>query len=365
MAQIISILLPDFRGGGAERVMLDLGHEFQRLKYRVEFVVTRATGDLLPEAKRHFHIIDLSVPRFRRVFLPLARYIYQAKPDAIIANMWPLTSAAVLARAMSRHKCKLLLVEHITLSKQYGSWGVLQSLKISLSMSATYRYADLVAGVSEGVAVDTAKFARLPASRLGVLYNPIPQRATPPVETCNMVDTKWGCPRGLRILTVGNLKDQKNHALLLRSFSKLQRPDTRLMILGKGENEGLLRSLSDELGIADRVIFAGFQSNTYPFYVTADLFVLSSDYEGFGNVIVEALSFGLPVVSTDCPSGPAEILGNGRWGKLVPVCDADALTLAMDEALSISVDREGLKKRAADFSPEIVAAKYLKLLDVT
>ena len=142
----------------------------------------------------------------------------------------------------------------------------------------------------------------------------------------------------------------------------LARPDARLVLLGQGQNEAMLRALADELGIADRVIFAGFHPDPSPFYATADLFVLSSDYEGFGNVIVEALSFGLPVVSTDCPSGPAEILGNGRWGRLVPVGDAAALAGAMREALASPVDREALKRRAADFSPEIAARKYLDLL---
>ena len=134
------------------------------------------------------------------------------------------------------------------------------------------------------------------------------------------------------------------------------------MLLGEGHNHAMLRALAGELGIADHVIFAGFHADPSPFYATADLFVLSSNHEGFGNVIVEALHFGLPVVSTDCPSGPAEILCSGRWGRLVPVGDADALARAMDEALGAAVDCEALKRRAADFSPEIAARKYLDLL---
>ena len=125
-------------------------------------------------------------------------------------------------------------------------------------------------------------------------------------------------------------KHQKNHALLLRAFALLERPDARLMLLGNGELEPDLRRLAAELGIADRVIFAGFHPDPTPFYRTADLFVLSSDYEGFGNVIVEALACGTPVVSTDCPSGPAEILADGEFGALVPVGDAQALARAID-----------------------------------
>lgn len=134
------------------------------------------------------------------------------------------------------------------------------------------------------------------------------------------------------------------------------------MLLGKGEEEAALRALAVELGISDKVIFAGFHADPSAFYATADLFVLSSDYEGLPTVLIEALSFGVPVVSTDCPSGPAEILENGRWGRLVPMGDAGALARAMAEALRAPVDREALRRRAADFSPEIAAQRYLTLL---
>jgi glycosyltransferase involved in cell wall biosynthesis len=123
-----------------------------------------------------------------------------------------------------------------------------------------------------------------------------------------------------------------------------------------------LRALAGELGLASQVIFAGFHSDPTPFYRTADLFVLSSDYEGFGNVIVEALACGTPVVSTDCPSGPAEIFENGLHGRLVPVRDAPALANAMREALSAPHDPAALKRRASDFAPSIAAKRYLELL---
>jgi len=362
----IVILLPDLRGGGAERVMIDLAREFAQLGHSVEFVLMQATGDFLPEAQRHFAVHDLAISRIRRVAGRLARYLRDRKPDAVIANMWPLTSVAVIGKALSRQSCRLLLVEHCTLTRQYASWGGLHALFMSASMSATYRFADRIAAVSEGSAIDTARLARLPSDRLTVLYNPIPQRPMPSPEARAMADTLWwACPPGQRILTVGSLKDQKNHPLLLRAFAAVSRRDARLVLLGKGENEAGLRALASDLGIADRVIFAGFHRDPSPFYVTADLFVLSSDYEGLPTVLIEALSFGLPVVSTDCPSGPAEILQNGRFGRLVPVGDAAGLAQAMADALSAPVDREALINRARDFAPEIVARKYLELLDLT
>jgi len=362
---MISILLPDLRGGGAERVMIDLAREFAHLGHTVEFVLMQATGDFLAEAERDFTVVDLATLRTRKAPTTVARYLRNRKPDILIANMWPLTSAAVIGKAFSRQSCRLLLVEHCALTRQYASWGSLHTFFMSASMSATYRFADRIAAVSEGSAIDTARLARLPSDRLTVLHNPIPQKPMPSPEARAMADTLWACPQGQRTLTVGSLKDQKNHPLLLRAFAAMSRRDARLMLLGKGDNEASLRALASDLGVSDRVIFAGFHADPSPFYATADLFALSSDYEGLPTVLIEALSFGVPVVSTDCPSGPSEILQGGRFGRLVPVGDAQALARAMDDALAAPADREALIHRAADFAPEIAARKYLDLMGLT
>ncbi|MCV2877671.1 glycosyltransferase [Sedimentimonas flavescens] len=362
---MISILLPDIRGGGAERVSVDLAREFARLGHNVEFALMKATGDFLAEAERDFTVVDLNTPRARNLPAVLASYLRKRKPQAVIAQMWPLTSVAVVGRALARHHCRLLLVEHNTLTRQYASWGKAHSRMLSYSMAATYRFADEVAAVSQGAAEDTARLARIPVGRVKVLHNPIPQKPMPRHAAWELAESLWTRRPGKRILTVGSIKEQKNHPLLIKAFAQLTRSDAQLMILGQGTGETELRKLASDYGIADRVIFAGFYPDPSAFYATTDLFVLSSDYEGFGNVIVEALSFGLPVVSTDCPSGPAEILGNGRWGHLVPVGDAAALARAMNAALAAPVDRDAQMRRAADFAPEIAARKYLDLLSLT
>jgi glycosyltransferase involved in cell wall biosynthesis len=362
---LISILLPDLRGGGAERVSIDLAKAIAAANHQVEFILMNAAGDFLHEALRDFTVHDLGVRRTRHAIRPIAEYLRLRRPYAVIANMWPLTSVAVVGRMLSGHDCRLLVVEHNGLSKQYASWGSLHNLKLHFSMMTTYRLSDCVAAVSLGAAEDTARLAKLPQERVLCLHNPIPQRPFPSHNEIAEAETLWACPAGKRVIAVGSLKAQKNHALLLHAFANLECPAARLMLVGKGEKETLLRSLAAQLGIEDQVIFAGFHSDPSPFYATADLFVLSSDYEGFGNVIVEALSFGLPVVSTDCPSGPSEILGSGTWGRLVPVGDADALARAMREALAAPVDKEALIRRATVFSPEIAARKYLELLKLS
>jgi glycosyltransferase involved in cell wall biosynthesis len=362
---MIAILLPNLRGGGAERISIDLARTLRNKGQSVEFVLMECNGEFLQEALRDFSVHSLNVSRQRSAVLPLARYMRAHRDTAIIANMWPLTSTAVMAKLISRHVGKLLLVEHANLSRQYASWGAAHHLFMRASMMATYRWADRVAAVSRGAAEDTASLSCIPSGRVSVLHNPIPMRAPPAHELRDQADAFWSSPRGRRLLSVGSLKEQKNHALLIRSMALLNDPETTLVIVGDGEKRRELEALASDLGVSSRVHFAGFQIDPSPFYATADLFVLSSDYEGLPTVLIEALSFGVPVVSTDCPSGPSEILGAGRWGTLVPVGDAYALSRAIEEALTSPVDREALKSRASDFSPDIAAARYLELLGIS
>nr|WP_272499985.1 glycosyltransferase [Chromohalobacter moromii] len=170
----------------------------------------------------------------------------------------------------------------------------------------------------------------------------------------------------LVVLHVGRLDVQKNQALLLSAFSLAVNsvPNLKLVILGEGEEKKNLEELASELGVKDSVDFVAFQDNPYPYYKAADLFVLSSDWEGFGNVIVEALACGTPVISTDCPGGPRTILANGKYGVLVPCGDAERLSSEIVSHVS-NVDKwnfEELKMRANEFTVETVAKKYLEAI---
>jgi glycosyltransferase involved in cell wall biosynthesis len=173
----------------------------------------------------------------------------------------------------------------------------------------------------------------------------------------------WGVPRGRRILAVGNLKPQKNYPLLLDAYAKLDKGDAdRLIIIGEGElREALERQIRD-FGIEQWVVMPGQTDFLEAYYQTADLFVMSSRHEGLPTVMIEALGFGLPVVSTDCPSGPREILDGGRFGTLVPMDDPTALARAMTDVLAGPVDQAALRSRAEDFTPGTISRKLLGLL---
>ncbi|MDB4147072.1 glycosyltransferase [Amylibacter sp.] len=360
---MISILLPDLRGGGAERVNLDLAHEFKRQGHSVSFVLMQSTGEYLPEAQAHFTVHELGIARARQIPFALARYLRSHRPNALLVAMWPLTVIAPIMR-LTGYRGRIVISEHCVLSAQYAGWGWVHRAALRGSMAAAYRLAHARLGVSRGVADNMASLSGIPHRMFAVVHNPIPSRKISDAQELRLIDALWDAPNGARILTVGSMKPQKNHPLLLRAFALLDRPDTRLMFVGDGDGREALLSLARELGVTDRVIFAGFHPDPTPFYKTADLFVLSSNNEGFGNVIVEALACGTPVVSTDCPSGPAEILENDKWGRLTPVGNADALAEAMRASLEDDHDTAALKRRTADFAPEIAARKYLKLLDL-
>ncbi len=351
------MLTPDLRGGGVERIRLTLAKEFSRLGFDVEFVLAKAGGELLAEAKRDFPVADLACSRLRAVPVALRRYLRARKPTVLCSAMWPLTAIAPFAARNTG--TRVIVSEHGILSAQYKDWGRAHRVGLRGSTAVGYRLAHARVGVSAGVVRDMAKLSGMPIKQFRVINNPIPPSTTPSPDKQAKADAMWSVPSGGRIITVGTLKKVKNHNLLIRAFSKMRTAGTELMLLGDGELLAELKKLCKELRVDDRVIFAGFHSDPTAFYRSADLFVLSSNFEGFGNVIVEAMASGTPVVSTDCPAGPSEILEDGRWGDLTPVGNAAALANAMDSALARHHDADALKKRAKEFLPIIAAKHYL------
>lgn len=361
----ISMLITNLAGGGAERVNLDLAYEFKKLGYEVEFVLLKFEGKFLHEAEDNFKVVNLNINRMIALPFALAKYINNSKPDAVIASMWGVTALSAFGKLLATHSIKLLLVEHSSLTNQFKNSTLLLRMYLKLSTFMAYRLADNCAGVSSGVAQDMASLALLKGrSKIKTLYNPVPLKKKPSEDEMQKVNGMWS-PDCYRILTVGSFKEAKNHELLVKAFSRIAfNNNIQLMILGEGPLKGELIGLIKKLNLTEKVILPGFFNTTEAFYRSADLFVLSSNREGLPTVIIEALGCGLPVVSTNCEFGPAEILNNGEFGMLVPVGDEMALAEAMLQSLNKAHDTEKLINRAKDFSPEISASRYLKLLDL-
>jgi glycosyltransferase involved in cell wall biosynthesis len=356
----IALVLPDLRAGGAERVAIHLMRHFLAAGHRVEFVLMRKEGQLLGDVPSDVPVIDLRAGRIRNAVCPLIRYLRRARPDAVQVSMWPLTVAAVLARALARSPARLVISDHTLLSKHYaGNPRALRLLKAT--MRIFYPWADARVIVADAAADDLARLSGLKRDSLEVIYNPVfvPEAAVHPVAK---VEAQWGEVDG-RILSVGSLKAEKNQALLIRSFARVRQVRAaKLMILGSGELEQELKDLARSLGIGDDVQFAGFIADPWPYYASADLFVLSSDYEGYPLVLVEAMMCGVPVVATNCESGPREILDSGRFGRLVPVDDEAALANAMQAELEHPTARDLLVERAKELSGAGTVDRYLELL---
>ncbi|MCX7567515.1 glycosyltransferase [Sulfitobacter sp. F26169L] len=358
----ISIVLPDLRGGGAERVNLDLAKGFRARGFNIEFVLRMARGELLEEANEIGQIVGLNAPRVRSAVQPLINYIAERRPDAILSSMWPLTAITIWARARSRHYCPVVLAEHGMLSRQYNGRGSLHKLMLEKTLEYAATRAEGVVGVSQGVADDLANLTGLDRGRFNVIYNPVPLSGRVTARARDHVENLWQGGQGKRIITVGTFKQVKNQALLIDALAGLGDTQARLMLVGDGDLRGDLERRAQEMGVMDRVKFAGFQTELDAFYASADVFALASWREGFGNVIVEAMHHGLKIVSTDCPTGPGEILENGKYGWLPPPGDHDAMAAALREALASPFDPDRQKSRAAAFRPDIAIEAYLALL---
>jgi glycosyltransferase involved in cell wall biosynthesis len=268
------------------------------------------------------------------------------------------------AKALTAGPTKIIICQHNALSAESTITGwkyrVIPPLYRSLSP-----FAAGVVAVSDGVAGDVSAASGIRRDRISVIYNPTigPGFAARLAEPATH---PWFHESGPPVfVTAGRLVPQKDHAALLRAFAvHRRRAASRLMILGAGPLEAELRRLAAELNITESVAFIGFVPNPLPYMREASAFLLTSRYEGFGNVIVEAIGCGTPVVAFDCPFGPAEILAHGRYGRLVAPGDIDAFAEAMSAPLREAFPAALLKARAGHFTAEASAKAYLSLLDM-
>jgi glycosyltransferase involved in cell wall biosynthesis len=362
MLQRIALLLPDLRGGGAERVTVNLANGLVQRGYAVDMVLLSAVGEFLGDLRPEIRVVELQIKRFRWALLPFVRYIRQARPAAVLACMWPLTVTVLWARTLARVPTRVVVAEHTTWSRSelLSRWSL--GWQVRTTMHHTFPRADGIVTVSQGAADDLARFANLDRNAITVIYNPVvgDARSSP---SASLTPVDWWTGTHRKVLAVGALKSIKDYATLLAALAQLrQRVDARLLILGEGECRTALEAQARQLGVESSVFMPGFVNDPSPYYQHADLHVLSSTGEGLPTVIIEALAAGTPVVSTDCPSGPREILSDGQFGRLVPMGDAAALAAAMAESLASPHDTAALQARAQDFSIDKAVDRYLQLL---
>lgn len=360
--KLLSILMPDLHGGGAERVAVNLANALAARGYRVDMVLLRSRGELLETLSPQVRVMSLNALRVRQALWPLVRYLRDTRPDAFLANMWPLTVMAVIARRLANVRTRVVVTEHTTWSQSELLSRPTVGWQVRTSMHHVFPRADAIVAVSQGAADDLAHFARLDRDSIQVVYNAVvgPQPTMPLAE---QEPANWWHGTHKKVLAVGTLKPIKGYDTLLDAFARLrQRTEARLLILGEGGERTRLEAQVKRLDLQGQVFLPGFVNDPRPYFQRADLHVLSSKGEGLPTVVIEALAEGTPVVSTDCHSGPREILADGRFGRLVPVGDAEALATAMLKSLVETHNQETLIARAKDFSIEKAVDTYVSLL---
>lgn len=356
----IAFFMPSFAGGGAERSMVRLANAFVERGIQVDMIVVKADGPLRNELLEKCNIVDLRASRTLASLPKLARYLRKERPQALISAMDHANLVAIWAKRLAHVPCRMIVTVRNDLSASgQGKKGKIYA--VTRLIGTTYRRADAVVAVSHGAADGLAKVTGFPRERINVIYNPVVSGELY-TKSRKPLDHPWFAKNAPPVmLGVGRLVPQKDFVTLIRAFALVHaRRPARLMILGEGLERAALEKLIDELDLRNAVALPGFMQNPYPYMKAAQIFVLSSRYEGLGNVLIEAMALGTPVVSTDCPSGPREILVNGKWGRLVPVGDVDGLAAAMDAAL----DHPGIgpSPRGAEFTIESALQQYENLV---
>ena len=395
----VTVLAPQLSDGGVEQSQLNLADAFARRGHRVDLLFFDGVGRCPPAPTAAVRILDLRAERrwwrlavwllahptaggllawvllrAQRLTAPpylllrllaLTRYLRAERPAAIFAAGDRANLLAAYAGRIAGGRTRVVVSQHVRMSVHLarevaavGRWRARLALGV---VRGAYLRAEAIVAVSTGTASDMVRTGRLPRHRVATVYNPViapdmAARAAPrPAHA-------WFAPGSPPVvLGAGRLVVQKDFATLIRAFAAVreQRP-ARLMILGEGGLRPQLETLANQLGVAGDVALPGFQRNPLRYMTHAAVFALSSTWEGLGNVLIEALACGCPVVSTDCPAGPAEILLGGQLGRLVPVGDSQALADAICDTLARPPPRPPLRRRGNWFTAGRAAERYLR-----
>ncbi|WP_230467767.1 glycosyltransferase [Lujinxingia vulgaris] len=356
----IALFMPSLGGGGAERVMLTLARAFAEGGDRVDVIVADGRGAYCDKVPEHVSLIDLKAGRMLRAFVPLVRYLREERPDALLSTIAHANIVAVLASAAARVKTSVWVREASTVSHSLGDNVKAEGLRALMKLA--YRRADGVIAVSRGVGEALVEANIVGPEQISTIYSPMEIDAIEAAAE-ESVDHPWlATARGTRemplLLAVGRLTEAKDYPNLLHALALLQdQVPCRLLILGEGGKRAELEALVQQLGLSEQVQMPGFVDNPYAYMARADVYVMSSRWEGLPTAPLQAMAVGAKVVLTDCPSGPCEILEDGQWGRLVPVNDSPALA----EALAETLQNDGLpdpRSRAQAFDHRVIAEHY-------
>jgi len=344
-------------------MIINLARGFLESGCRVDMVIARARGEHLQSIPEGIRQIRLGKKHTLSNLPALVRYLKRENPEGLLAVKDRAIKVAILARRLSGYRGRVVGRLGTTVSEAIAGKGFIRRWFWFSGMRRFFPALDHIVAVSEGVAQDIQTITGLPDSRVTTIPNPVVSSDIR-ILSREKVDHPWFQDTGVPVISgVGRLTEQKDFPSLIRAFSLVreERP-CRLVILGEGHKRDILAGLVRELGLWDSVALPGFVGNPYSWLARSSLFVLSSKWEGSPNALTEALALGIPVVSTDCRSGPREILQGGKYGELVPVGDWQALAAAMERTLQQPLSPDFLREAARDYTVAASSAAYLEKL---
>ncbi len=358
----VALFIPELRGGGAQRVIVNLAAAFAGRGYQVDLVLARTEGPLLSEIPAAVRVINCDCRSLVRLLLSVTRYLRSEQPAALMTTLRDANVIGPLARLCAGVGTRVVVREANTMAEARRSRGFRDTVLAPL-MQVSYRLADRIVANSEATAADLVRFGLAGEAKVQVIHNPLDIAGIQQAAAAAL-DHTWFMPGSPPvILAIGRLVHQKDFSTFIRAIDLVrQRRTVRAVILGDGPLRPELDQLVASLGLSDVVMLPGFVTNPHRYTARAAVLTLSSRWEGFGNVLVEALAVGTPIVATNCPGGPAEILCDGKFGLLVPVGDVRMMADAMLDALDKPPNGEALRARAASFSMDAVAPRYLECL---
>lgn len=348
--------------GGAARTLLNIINNLDRGRFSPVLVTLNYKGSYEPELKPDVKIIKLSTKRLSRSIFKLAKIIRSENIDVVFSTIPRVNTIAIIANFLSFSKAKNVIREADNLGGTF-----FEDLRL-LAFGFMYKFSSQIISLSEGVKENLINRYKVKGNRIKVIYNPIDLISIEKkIRTGVMPDSHKALftkDESKIIMTAGRLVPQKDHKTLLRALSIVEKQlNCKLIVLGEGPLKNELTQFAKELGLQNKVHFVGFQNNPYTYMKKSDLFVLTSIHEGFSHVIAEALATGLPVVSTNCLSGPEEVLEKGKYGVLCEVGDEQELAKEIISMLKLSSEsyenivNKGYE-RAKAFNAKIIVKQY-------
>jgi len=368
MSNKIVIILSSFKSGGAEKMMIHLANGFASNGYSLALFVIRPVGPLKSLVNRNINVVEAPNLKSIYFYIPwLAYQLIKINPTRIISSQRHINIITMISALSTFNARKVVLREANPPTVSIKRGNSKSSFNTFLA-KCIYPLAWKYVAISEHVKFDMAKHYNLDYERIKVIYSPIITESFSDLCKEDLNDD-WVKSDNKLILSVGRISPVKDYLTLIKAFNKIGSQEKfQLLILGNHadmEYFHLLKREIENYKLNDFVKFTGFVENPYAYMSKADLFVLSSKWEGFGNVLVEALACGCPVVSTDCPGGPREILDNGKYGKLVPVGDADEMAKAILSSLESPTNKKTLINRGYEFTQEKSVNEYLNYIFAT